>query len=97
MRSIGQVNKGMLFESLNDDIYAIADNIPSLGIHNAQLYLFETPVVTYEFRPLVMPKTMELIINVENDQRQPIKNTLLRPSDFVTIKFSENVTMIFLF
>lgn len=40
-RSIGQVNKGMLFESLNDDIYAIADNIPSLGIHNAQLYLFE--------------------------------------------------------
>ena len=46
---------------------------PSLGIHNAQLYLFETPVMTYEFRPFIMPKTMELIINVENGQRQPIK------------------------
>ena len=31
--------------------------------------------MTYEFRPFIMPKTMELIINVENGQRQPIKNT----------------------
>ena len=85
MRSIGQVNKGMLFESLNDDIYAIADNIPSLGIHNAQLYLFETPVMTYEFRPFIMPKTMELIINVENGQRQPIKNTHVLLKDVLNI------------
>lgn len=85
MRSIGQVNKGMLFESLNDDIYAIADNIPSLGIHNAQLYLFETPVMTYEFRPFIMPKTMELIINVENGQRQPIKNTHVLLKDVLNL------------
>lgn len=87
MKTIGQVNKGMLFESLNDDIYAIADNIPFLGIHNAQLYLFDQPVITYEFRPFSIPDTMNLIINIENDQKQVIKNSHILLKDVLnTVK-----------
>ena len=48
-------------------------------------HLFETPVMTYEFRPFIMPKTMELIINVENGQRQPIKNTHVLLKDVLNL------------
>lgn len=41
--------------------------------------------MTYEFRPFIMPKTMELIINVENGQRQPIKNTHVLLKDVLNL------------
>lgn len=85
MTTIGQVNKGTLLESLNDDIYAIADNIPSLSIHNAQLYLFENPIVTYEYRPFTVPDEMRLVIDIEDDQKKIIKNEHVLLKDVLNI------------
>lgn len=70
MNTIERVNKGMLFESLNEDIYSIADHITSLGISNAQLYLFDQPIIIYEFRPFTIPKKIRKVIDIQNNIKQ---------------------------
>ena len=56
------------------------------------ILLLVIPEVTSKNR-IVKEKSCDAQIEVVNSQIV----LLLRPSDFVTIKFSENVTMIFLF
>lgn len=85
MDKIRDINKEMLMESLNMDISSFCDDIIALGISNAQLYLFETPLVCYEFRPVSLPEEMILVVDIKDGIKQNISNKKIKYQDMLDL------------
>lgn len=85
MDKIRDINKEMLMDSLNMDISSFSEDIISFGINNAQLYLFETPIVCYEFRPFSLPEEMVLVVDIEDGKKKEIKNKRVKYSEMLDL------------